>query len=285
MTADPSGSQWVGPSTPTGNGDFIYPPPYTVSVNPGTVTVGGTLSVSSITPVGGVLPGGTVIQIQGTGFTSATTAQINGVNVALAQVTGSQTISLTLGGPAELTGKQISVRNPDGSEVDVFPFEPEAPISLPDTPLDGVLPIMPLQTYTPAAAAYGFTSYVLIRNPNAAAVQLVVDGIDVVGGFGGEQPFTLPAAGSLLLPLPDIRTGHDLIIASAPVKIVELSFNAGYGVNPPYPLSASVPAAASVNPLTGWGRHYSRRLLRFADLAVANRNCRAPSFTDKRIFA
>ena len=154
VTADPTGSQWLGPST-QGQYGLVPPPPYVVSLTPGTVTVGGTLSVSSVTPVGGVLAAGTVIQIQGTGFTSATTAQINGVNAEAAQVTGSQTISLTLGGPAELTGKQISVRNPDGSEVDVFPFEAEAPVSLPDTPLDGVLPIMPLQTYTAAAAFLG----------------------------------------------------------------------------------------------------------------------------------
>ena len=248
VSADPSGSQWLGPSTPTGHGDFIYPPAYSVSVSPGTVTIGGTLSISSITPVGGVLPTGTVIQIRGTGFANTTTAQISGASVASVQVTAPQTMSLTLAGPNELTGKQISVRNSDGSEVDVFPFAPQAPVSLPDTPLDGVLPIFPLQTYT-LAAAYGFASWVLIRNPNATAVQLAVDKIDVVGGFGGEQPYTLQAGGSLLLPLPDIRAAHDLIIASAPVQIVDLSFNAGIGVHPPYPLSASAPTAASVNPL------------------------------------
>jgi hypothetical protein len=248
VTADPAGSQWLGPSTPTGNGDSVYSPSYSVSVTPGTVTVGGTLSVSSVTPVGGVLPAGTVIQIQGTGFTSATTAQINGVNVALAQVTGSQTISLTLGGPAELTGKQISVRNSDGSEVDVFPFGAEAPVSLPDTPLDGVLPIMPLQTYT-AAAAYGSTNWALIRNPNASAVQLAVDGISITGSTGGEQSFTVPASTSLLLPLLDIRVGHELIIATAPVQIVTIGFNAGIGIQPPYPVSASAVTEASVSPL------------------------------------
>jgi hypothetical protein len=212
------------------------------------VTVGGTLSVSSITPVGGVLPAGAAIQIQGTGFTSATTAQIDGANVASVQVTGSQTMSLTIGGPTELTGKRMSVRNADGSEVDVFPFAIETPVSSPDTTINGVLPILPLQTYT-AAVAYGNSSSVLILNSNATAVQLAVDKIDVVGGFDGEQLFTVSAGESLLLRMPDIRSAHDLILAAAPVQIVIISYFSGPGTVPPYALSASSATDVSVGPL------------------------------------
>src|SRR5579871_1105076 len=58
ITADPSGSAWLD----------LLGNAYSVSVIPGTITVGGTLSIISITPGGGVLPSGTAIAIQGTGF-------------------------------------------------------------------------------------------------------------------------------------------------------------------------------------------------------------------------
>ncbi len=119
VTADPSGSPWLD----------LLGEAYSVSVAPGTVTVGGALSISSITPGGGVLASGTAIAIQGTGFSSGTTAEIDGAAVASVQVTTAQAMSLILGGPTELTGKRISVTNPDGSEVDTFAFVPQTAIS------------------------------------------------------------------------------------------------------------------------------------------------------------
>jgi len=45
-----------------------------VSVIPGSVTIAGSLSVRSIAPGGGILPAGTVLHINGTGFTSSTSS-------------------------------------------------------------------------------------------------------------------------------------------------------------------------------------------------------------------
>jgi hypothetical protein len=140
ITADPSGSPWLD----------LLGNVYSVSVIPGTVNVGGILSITSITPGGGVLPSGTAIAIQGTGFSSGATAEIDGAAVASIQVTGAQTMSLILGGPTELTGKRISITNPDGSEVDAFAFVPAPPASAPGTEADGVVPILPTETYTVA---------------------------------------------------------------------------------------------------------------------------------------
>ena len=231
ITVDPSGSPWLD----------LLGNVYAVSVIPGTVTVGGTLSITGITPGGGILPSGTAIAIRGTGFASGATAEIDGATVASVQVTGPQTMSLILGGPTELTGKRIGITNPDGSEVDAFAFVPAPPASAPGTEADGLLPILPLETYT-AAMIYGAT-FVSIRNPDTAAVQLVLDTIDSLGEFDGEQSFTIPAGGSLLLPAPaDFRKGA-LVIASAPVQIVQ--FNQA-GINQ---LAASAPNAAVVGPL------------------------------------
>ncbi len=245
VTADPTGSPWLGLVVPDGTGGTTQPT-YSVSVSPGTVTIGGTLSIASITPGGGVLPGGTAITIQGTGFSSANTAEIDGATVGSVQVVGPQMMSLILGGPTELTGKRIRVMNPDGSEVDAFAFAPAVPVSAPGiVPLDGSIPIPAVQTFT--AAYLAGTSFVLILNPNAAAVQFVEDSFDPFDDLGSEQAFTIPAGGSQLLQTKDVRTGPTLLIASAPVQIVQLiSFSP---TSSAYRFLGSAPAAAVVPPL------------------------------------
>jgi len=231
ITADPSGSRWLD----------LLGNVYSVSVIPGTVTVGGTLSITSITPGGGILPSGTAIAIQGTGFSSGATAEIDGATVASVQVTGPQTMSLILGGPTELTGKRISITNPDASEVDAFAFVPAAAVSLPGTGTPTV-PILPTETYT-AAQILG-AAFISIQNPTAAAVQVVLDKIDTLGEFDGEQPFTVPAGGSLLIPSPatDLRSGSALVIASAPVQIIQVNQVGNQ-------LAASAPNPIVVGPL------------------------------------
>ena len=97
-------------------------PDNSLTIASGSVTVQGTLSVSSV-PVGmGVVPAGTVITIQGTGFTPATTVTIDGVAVASTKFVSSQQILITLGGPSELIGKRIRVVD-NGVEFDHFCFQ------------------------------------------------------------------------------------------------------------------------------------------------------------------
>ena len=237
ITADPSGSPWLD----------LLGNVYSVSVIPGTVTVGGTLSITSITPGGGVLPSGTAIAIQGTGFSSGATAEIDGATVASVQVTSAQTMSLILGGPTELTGKRIGITNPDGSEVDAFAFVPAAAVSLPGTETP-IVPILPTETYT-AAQILG-AAFISIQNPTAAAVQVALDKIATLGEFDSEQSYTIPAGGSLLLtsPVSDIRAGWALVIASAPVQMVQINqLYTGFMVA--NGLGASAPSPVPVGPL------------------------------------
>jgi hypothetical protein len=50
---------------------------YAVTAAPGLVTVGGSLSVRSLVPGGGLLPAGALVHINGTGFSPATTVRID----------------------------------------------------------------------------------------------------------------------------------------------------------------------------------------------------------------
>ena len=94
--------------------------PFDVSVIPGSVTVGGSLSIQSVVPGGGSLPAGTSVRINGTGFSPDTSVDVDGVSVAAMTFSGPQAIDLTLSGPTEFTGKRIVARNPDDSRVEFF---------------------------------------------------------------------------------------------------------------------------------------------------------------------
>lgn len=225
---------WVGPPVPNGSGQLTSPTPFSVTVDPGTVTIGGTLSISNIAPVGGVLPSGTAITIEGTGFTGGTTAEIDGAAVASVQVVGPQMMSVILAGPTELIGKRVRVIHPDGSEIDAFPFVPEPPVSAPGTLADGVIPVLPLQTVT------GFyADGVVIRNPNVSAVQLLLDYYFALGGPYNEQTITLDAGSSLFEPFT-FDGNHVTAYSSAPVQVVQFAQSSMLLAGPSVPLPAVV---------------------------------------------
>ena len=66
--------------------------------------VGGSLSIQDVVPGGGLVPAGTLVRIDGTGFTPATTLQIDGVSVSSTQFVNSREFNFTLGVPTDLTG-------------------------------------------------------------------------------------------------------------------------------------------------------------------------------------
>jgi uncharacterized protein (TIGR03437 family) len=86
---------------------------FMATVNPGTITVGGAVSVSGVTPGMGLLPSGATLVIDGTGFTSATSVTIDGVSIASTQLVSATEIDATLGGQTEVAGKHLHVGGGD----------------------------------------------------------------------------------------------------------------------------------------------------------------------------
>ncbi|HEV3199687.1 MAG TPA: hypothetical protein VGZ73_17405, partial [Bryobacteraceae bacterium] len=165
ITPDASQSPWKDPG---GN-------VYSVSVTPGSVTVGGSLSIQGAYPGGGLRPAGSVVTLLGTGFSAATTVSIDGVISSASYSSGQPLLSLTLGAPADLTGKRIVVKNPDGAEVDYYSvLNSMSPITLPANGFQGVQPLFPAQAWTvPMAAGFGeFGGGIAIQNPNTLPVEV-----------------------------------------------------------------------------------------------------------------
>jgi hypothetical protein len=143
ISLDPAGSTWR---------DTLQNP-YSVTVSPGRFTVGGSLSIESISPGGGLFPAATILRIQGAGFDATTSAAADGVIISSVQLVSPREIDVTLGGQTELTGKHFLLANANGQAVDYFSAPPSAP-SQPPSPfpaLTGVQPLLPQAAFTVAS--------------------------------------------------------------------------------------------------------------------------------------
>lgn len=106
LVLDPSLSQWVDP---TGQN-------YPVLTKNGTVTVGGTLSISNIVPGGGTVPPGTKIAIRGIGFDPNCKVQVNEATIAKRTFVSSTEIDITLTTSVNMTSRRVRVTKPSTNE-------------------------------------------------------------------------------------------------------------------------------------------------------------------------
>jgi hypothetical protein len=213
ITADPSGSPWTDA---TGNS-------YAVTVMGGAVTAGGSLSVQSVSPSGGLLRAGSVLRISGTGFSSSTLVDIPAVAIASVQAASPQELDVTLAAPADLGGKRITVRSPDGSQVDFFGSVAAPPLGTSQVGRfgNGTLPLFPTASYQ-AGAAYT-TQYIsgwfALANPATEPVAA-----ELYPTMGAPVTYTIqltvPAGGVYYTSIqPD---AYLVVLAAAPLQILEL---------------------------------------------------------------
>jgi len=191
INADASQAPWRDP------GENVH----FVSVTPGSLTVGGSVSIQPTYSGGGPLPAGFVFDLAGGGFSAATTVSIDGVAFSASYDSAYQAMAVTLEAPADLTGKRIVAKNPDGSEADEYSVPTWPYSTTPAIPaLQGVQPMFPEKAWAlPLTARFGYVGgAVAIQNPNNLPVQVhletypnccgpyyvAVDETDTIGGWG-----------------------------------------------------------------------------------------------------
>lgn len=130
--------------------------------------VGGTLTINSVSPGGGMLPAGANVRIEGMGFAPSTVVDIDGVLIRSTMIVGSSGIDITLDASTDLTGKRVVVRNPDGAVADFYSAL-RGKIIPAYMPPDYV-PIFPQRNYLFAGA------WPLVQNPNSEPAQLSYHG-------------------------------------------------------------------------------------------------------------
>lgn len=154
--------------------------PYPLQVSPGTLTIGGTLSINEVTPEGENVPAGSTIAILGTGFTSSVRVDIEGANVVSTRLVSSQEIDITLDRALLLDGVRMRFRT-DTQEVFFFPYLHTSEAGHSSNPLVAAVdPMFSRVTYTSASLPWTRTSTTFtglaLQNPgtNPASVTLEV---------------------------------------------------------------------------------------------------------------
>jgi uncharacterized protein (TIGR03437 family) len=182
ITLDPTQSTWFDENHIT----------YAVSVTPGSVTVGGSLSVQNLVPGGGLLAAGALVRINGTGFSTATTVSIGGVSLSKTEFVAPDEIDVTLGGAADLTGKNVVLGNPDGSRVDFVSSIPSAPDLVP-TNFAMYQPLLSMQTWTSVNIdLIDEEGAIALQNPNPVPVDVVLQSLPPAGSISGQMTVTIP---------------------------------------------------------------------------------------------
>jgi hypothetical protein len=238
IAVDPSQSTWQDPMGNT----------YSVTVVPGSVTFGGSLSVQGVTPGGGLLPAGAKLQVQGSGFTPQTTVTIDGVVIASTAFVSPQEIDVTLGAPAEMTGKRLVLTNPSASGVTYFaslggvPPSSWLPPGPPNPLFPNAQPVFPLEAQLTGifAGPPGDSPGGAIGLQNAMSTPVAVTlTLFALNSFSSSTDVTIPPYSAALYSIPDLNT----IVASAnaPLRMVGLYF-----AKPLFPSQTAPPPGLSL---------------------------------------
>lgn len=227
--------------------------PYTLTVNPGTFTVGGALSIQSVTPGGGLQPSGTVVQIDGTGFDATTIVSIDGVSIASTQLVSAQQINVTLGGATEMNGKHVHVSNPAGESRDYFASWNNGGWILPLLSPSSAVVQWPvnddgdLEFYAylenPTAAPVTTTYYAISIGPGTPTVRTIVippygTYVALTNELGNPlEPLYMTSSAPLLMALVTIQPENFLSLVSLPTQLTALppgladarAFSTGFG--------------------------------------------------------
>ncbi len=168
----------------------------TLAAAAGTLTVGGQLTLQSITPI---RPG--TYRIMGSAFTSETYISAPGLALNTLTFRSPTEIEFSLAGASELNGQSFSAENADGESVRYIYADPSIPD--PSAADPNLRVFLPLRTYSSIGAfgnhPDGDTVGLVLENPYPEPVEVAVEVIqnNVVGflNYLGRQNFTVPALG------------------------------------------------------------------------------------------
>jgi hypothetical protein len=153
--------------------------PYSpLQVSAGTLTIGGTINITSVTPAGVQVAAGSTIAIWGTGFTSSARADVEGANVVTSKLVSSNEIDITLDQTILLDGVRVRVEN-STQRVMYYPYLHTAEIGSSSNPvIAATAPLFSRVTYTAATLPWtrngtAFTGLAL-QNPNQVPAQVTL---------------------------------------------------------------------------------------------------------------
>ena len=163
LLLDPSASMWFGPLG-------LYPQ----QIRQGVFEAKGAVAISNVVPGGGALSAGAAVSLIGIGFQPGALVEIDAVPIAAANFIDTTRIDVIIGANAQLDGRRVVVKNPDGSKAAYFSYLRAAALGESARPLlartDAVYPLAPISGAFFTAPALGQQEFfaLALQNPSSA---------------------------------------------------------------------------------------------------------------------
>ena len=206
----------------------------TVQLQPGSVTVGGSVSITDVIPGGGQLPAGATFSILGVGFSPSTQTYLQGVSASSIHYVNPNRIDVTLRDPAVLDGALIQVVNPDNSSDSYFSYMRGVPVGQSSNPLLAkTVPVFSTNTGTEAtlalpaqqANAPDFIA-VALQNPGQVSALITLESVSPAGPVTGRTNLMLAPGMKISRDLGELfgsavaPGGHLHVLSSQPVQVL-----------------------------------------------------------------
>ncbi len=174
---------------------------FPVELQQGSISVGGSVSITDVLPGGGNLPAGAVISVLGMGFTPNTKLSVRGISTQSIAYISPTEFRVTLKQAGMLDGAIFIAENPDKSSDTYYSYmrgvnmgastrsllAKTTPIFSILTATDAVLP----STISPQVNPSYFTA-IALQNPSLAAAQVTIEARSSSGAVLGSTSISLP---------------------------------------------------------------------------------------------
>jgi hypothetical protein len=209
----------------------------------GSITVGGSVSITNVVPGGGILPAGATFTIFGTGFTPSTKVAIRGLSIDSIQYQNSTQIRVKLKQPGMLDGTMIQVTNPDASSDTYYSYLRGVPVGQSTRALlNHTVPVFSiltatLATLTPAAStdASSFTA-IAVQNPALVSSDVTIEAHAAGGALVAGTTVKLASGSRITREIFELfgtnvpAGGYLRIASSQPVQMLGLNGNDATGI-------------------------------------------------------
>ena len=238
-------------------------------LKPGSITVGGSVSITNVVPGGGFFPAGAQFSIFGMGFTSNTKITVKGISTSSIQYISPTEFRVSVKDGGQLDGALISAQNPDKSTDTYYSYMRGVPQGVSARPLLAqTVPVFSLLTATeavlPSTVSSLNNSYwtgLALQNPALQLANITVQGRDSVGNVITATAIALPSGARLSREVSELLGatlpvgGYLHIGSDRPVQAVGILGNDATGSTTPLAISilAGPPAPAPPPPTVSGG--------------------------------
>jgi hypothetical protein len=223
LALDPASLLWTDPSGQ----------PYPEQVTNGNFEVGGSMSIRGVYPGAGVIRAGTPFTVLGQGFQPGALVEVDDVTVATTNVVDSTRIDVTLATDAEMYGRRVRVRNPDGFRAAYYPYLKTTWIGQSARPLLAKTdPIFSPQTFTGAfvskAVGAGQFLALALQNPGESPADVSVELRSRAAGSIATRTVSMPAESRIAREVSELfgqalpADGYLVVRSASPVQILGL---------------------------------------------------------------